>query len=127
MRRLRWGHAAGLAFLLSSSPVAAVPDPDCELANPEVGSARLDVTVTRSGSGYRYEYLIINPASSTGCVFGAMVDVRTSVSGGLITVGAGLVRGPDAPGSFVVSGTYSVPAVAACGGGVGGIGKVSCR
>lgn len=98
---------------------------DCALTDPAVSAASLAVSVTRTGTDYRYEYVIRNPSSNTGCIYGASLDVSTRAEAGRVTTTGSIVRMADVAPFSPVEGTYERAGVPYCGGGVGGIGRIS--
>ena len=96
----------------------------CDDVQPDTKNAVLEAVVTTVTEGFRYDYAIVNPASSTGCLYGANLDVSTkvTVAESDVVVGLSITRHPNLPPFFVVPGTYSVTQLPLCRGGLGGVG-----
>ena len=115
------GLSTVLLALLITKPVGA-----CEQANPVVAGASLDVQVTRVDGLYRYSYSLANPVTSTGCLYGLLVDVAVDpATPGTITVGPKMRVDPSRQGKAAAPGKYEALIADGCAGGVGGIGMFS--
>lgn len=106
---------------VASSPLDA--QEACRESKPTLGGARLEATVTRTATGFRYDYVAVNPSTSTGCVSGALLDVSTAVLG-TVSIAGSLERWADTQGT-VTPGQYEAPSAPYCSGGVGGVGRIS--
>ena len=110
---------------LALTVTSTVAHGECVLTGPSVSGATLDVTVMKSGTDFRYDYVIRNPSSSTGCVYGASLDVSTRTSGQSVSTTGGIARQADVAPFSPVRGTYSRTVIPDCAGSLGGIGRIS--
>ena len=113
------------ALLLATIVLAAATTAgaQCDKTTPGVSNAALTVSITIVPGGYQYAYSVTNPASSTGCIYGAFLDVSAPSAPTTLVVDPPLVATPPpTPGSQikVAPGRYSTPPGAPVNGLVGG-------
>ncbi|HJW75422.1 MAG TPA: thrombospondin type 3 repeat-containing protein, partial [Thermoleophilia bacterium] len=97
---------------------------ECDAGRPGVLDARLTVALSKTVAGeYRYDYFIYNPATSTGCLYGANLDVSDTRPADNVVALPPLLRLDDR-GGYPVEGQYSGALVPGGSGLLGGLGRV---